>query len=179
MDHVNTLKVSLALLISGTCKRCAKRSAKEIIPRFFSLLSNKKPLTIQGSGLNSRRYLYSADAADAFDTILHKGAIGEAYNIGSAFETTNLDVAVRMMQLFGYSPKADFQSQLSYVEDRPFNDYDYCVDGSKLQCLGWRQQTPFETGLAATIGWYRRNIHAWWSSETSPKDVIEESSCVY
>ncbi|KAJ5958761.1 dTDP-D-glucose 4-6-dehydratase-like protein [Penicillium vulpinum] len=34
----------------------------------------KKPLTIQGTGLNIRRYLYGADAADGFDTLLHKGS---------------------------------------------------------------------------------------------------------
>ncbi|KAF2654189.1 dTDP-D-glucose 4,6-dehydratase-like protein [Lophiostoma macrostomum CBS 122681] len=138
---------------------------EKIIPRFFSLLSQGKPLTIQGSGLNSRRYLYGADAADAFDLILHKGVIGEAYNVGSAFEITNLEVAVRMLQAFGHSPQS-FQQRLCWTEDRPFNDYDYRVNGSKLQALGWKQQISFETGLAAAVEWYRKNISLWWPSES-------------
>jgi dTDP-glucose 4,6-dehydratase len=139
-------------------------SCQEIIPRFFSLLSQGKPLTIQGSGLNSRRYLYGADAADAFDLILHKGVVGEAYNVGSAFEVTNLEVAVRMLQAFGHSSQT-FQQRLCWTEDRPFNDYDYRVDGSKLQDLGWRQRISFETGLATTVDWYRKNIALWWPSD--------------
>ena len=134
----------------------------EIIPRFFTLLSDQQPLTIQGSGLNVRRYLYGADAADGFDTILHKGAVGEAYNISSSSALTNLEVAVRMLELFGYNPQIDFRHRLVWIADRPFNDHDYRVDGSKLEVLGWRQRVSFADGLSATVSWYRRNIHAWW-----------------
>ncbi|KAI1081861.1 dTDP-D-glucose 4,6-dehydratase-like protein [Whalleya microplaca] len=138
---------------------------EKIIPRFFSLLSQNQPLTIQGSGLNQRRYLYGADAADGFDTILHKGVDGEAYNIGSAYGVTNLEVAVRMLEAFGCNPQADFRHRLAWISDRPFNDHDYRVDGSKLEGLGWRQNTGFDEGLKATVDWYRKNIHTWWPNE--------------
>lgn len=135
---------------------------EKIIPRFCILLDNQQPLTIQGSGLNVRRYLYGGDAADAFDTLLHKGVIGEAYNVQSDFPVTNLEVAVRTLELFGYSPKRDFGRCLSWIADRPFNDTDYRVDGSKLLNLGWRQRVSFPEGLTATVNWYRKNMHAWW-----------------
>lgn len=138
----------------------------EIIPRFYTLLSEQQPLTIQGSGLNVRRYLYGADAADGFDTLLHKGSVGEAYNLNSAFAVTNLEVAVRMLELFGYSPQIDFRHRLAWIADRPFNDHDYRVDGSKLEALGWRQRVPFAEGLRATVGWYRKNINMWWPDVT-------------
>lgn len=134
----------------------------EIIPRFYTLLSEQQPLTIQGSGLNVRRYLYGSDAADAFDTLLHKGVMGESYNLCSAFAVTNLEVAVRMLELFGYSPQNDFRHRLTWTADRPFNDHDYRVDGSKLEALGWRQHVPFAEGLRTTVGWYRKSIHVWW-----------------
>ena len=137
-------------------------SPVEIIPRFFTLLADQQPLTIQGSGLNVRRYLYGADAADGFDTILHKGAVGEAYNISSSSAVTNLEVAVRMLDLFGYTPHSDFRQRLVWIPDRPFNDHDYRVNGSKLELLGWRQRVSFPDGLDATVSWYRRNIHDWW-----------------
>lgn len=142
----------------------------EIIPRFFSLLACRKPLTIQGSGLNSRRYLYSADAADAFDTVLHRGEVGEVYNIASDSEISNLEVAIRMLQLFGCSPHTDFQNCLFWVEDRPFNDCGYRTDGSKLQDLGWRQRTSFDLGLTATVDWYWKNICSWWP-QYNPRDT--------
>ena len=142
----------------------------EIIPRFYTLLSNQQPLTIQGSGLNMRRYLYGADAADGFDTLLHKGVMGEAYNLNSSFALTNLEVAVRMLELFGYSPQKDFRHRLAWIADRPFNDHDYRVNGSKLELLGWRQRVRFGEGLSATVRWYRKNMHTWWP------DVAKEIS---
>ena len=152
---------------------------EKIIPRFFSLLAGGKPLTIQGSGLHSRRYLYGADAADAFDTILHKGVEGEAYNVGSDFEVTNIEVAVRMLQMFGHSPERDFHRQLLWIKDRPFNDYDYRVDGSKLRDLDWEQRTSFDKGLEATVEWYRKNMDTWWPLQKSVVPgtlVVEETS---
>ena len=143
----------------------------EIVPRFFSLLSKQQPLTIQGSGLHTRRYLYGGDAADGFDTVLHKGLDGEAYNIESGAGVTNIEVAVRMLELFGYSPQSDFSKSLAWIADRPFNDHDYRVDGSKLAGLGWKQNTPFEKGLEATVNWYRKNLNTWW-----PSDDVESIS---
>jgi len=35
------------------------------------------------------------------------------------------------------------------------------MDGSRIASLGWRNQMPFEEGLAATVEWYVRN-QAWW-----------------
>jgi dTDP-D-glucose 4,6-dehydratase len=143
----------------------------EIIPRFYTLLSKQQPLTIQGSGLNVRRYLYGADVADGFDTLLHKGVVGEAYNISSTSAVTNFEVAVRMLELFGYSPQDDFRHRLAWIADRPFNDHDYRVDGSKLEALGWRQRVPFEEGLRVTVDWYRKNINIWWPEVTETVSV--------
>ena len=150
----------------------------EIIPRFYTLLSNQQPLTIQGSGLNVRRYLYGADAADGFDTLLHKGVMGEAYNINSSFAQSNLEVAVRMLELFDYSPQKDFGNRLVWTADRPFNDTDYRVSGSKLENLGWRQRVSFADGLSATVSWYRRNIHAWWPDMAKTLDTTSMAATV-
>ncbi|KAL7626002.1 hypothetical protein AAE478_002771 [Parahypoxylon ruwenzoriense] len=148
---------------------------EKIIPRFYTLLSKQQPLTIQGSGLNVRRYLYGADAADGFDTLLHKGVVGEAYNIKSGSSVTNLEVAVRMLELFGYSPQ-DFMHRLAWIADRPFNDHDYRVDGSKLEALGWRQRVPFADGLRATVDWYRKNLLVWWPDATETVSVTSSAT---
>lgn len=173
-DHVNILRVSSTLScpcsVSKQCILIVSVTA-EIIPRFFTLLSEQQPLTIQGTGLNVRRYLYGADAADGFDTLLHKGEVGEAYNIGSSFAVTNLEVAVRMLELFGYSPQKDFHHHLAWIANRPFNDSDYRVNGSKLEALGWRQHVPFAEGLRATVEWYGKYMHAWWPNVTKTISV--------
>jgi dTDP-glucose 4,6-dehydratase len=79
---------------------------------------------------------------------------------------TNIEVAVRTLQLFGYDPQSDFSTRLAWIADRPFNDHDYHVDGSKLKQLGWTQNTAFEDGLERTVDWYRKHLDTWWESET-------------
>ncbi|KAF3391411.1 Trifunctional UDP-glucose 4,6-dehydratase/UDP-4-keto-6-deoxy-D-glucose 3,5-epimerase/UDP-4-keto-L-rhamnose-reductase RHM3 [Penicillium rolfsii] len=134
---------------------------EKIIPRFCTLLAKNQPLTIQGSGLHVRRYLYGADAADGFDTLLHKGVIGEAYNISSNDGATNIEIALRLLELHGIYAD-EFRHRLAWIPDRPFNDHDYRVDGSKLAALGWRQRVPLSAGLRATVAWYEQNTMSWW-----------------
>ncbi|KXS99578.1 hypothetical protein AC578_2208 [Pseudocercospora eumusae] len=117
-----------------------------------------KPLWIHGDGQNTRRYLYAGDAADAFDTILHKGEIGQIYNVDSRDEISNLGLAGRLLRRFGVR---DAQNWIQHTRDRPFNDMRYAVDGSKLRKLGWSQKVSFEAGLANTVAWYGK-FSGWW-----------------
>lgn len=108
-----------------------------------------------------RRYLYGADAADGFDTLLHKGVIGEAYNISSNDGATNIEIALRLLELHGIAAN-EFHHYLAWIPDRPFNDHDYRVDGAKLAADGWRQRVPLSVGLRHTVAWYEQNTVAWW-----------------
>lgn len=132
----------------------------EIIPKFINLLQRNKPLYIHGKGDNSRRYLHAGDAADAFDTILHKGSIGEIYNVDSKDEIENLHLAKKLCTAFGIGEEG-FESRIQYTRDRPFNDCRYAVNGDKLAALGWKQRVAFEDGLAQCVDWYRK-YSTWW-----------------
>lgn len=61
------------------------------------------------------------DTAAAFDTILHKGSIGEVYNIGTSVERTVRSVAEDICKHF----KLDPAQTIINVDDRPFNDQRY------------------------------------------------------
>ena len=116
------------------------------------------PLFIHGDGQHTRRYLYAGDAADAFDTILHRGEIGQTYNVDSRDELSNLDVAKRLLSMFGI---VDTETWIQHTDDRPFNDRRYAVDGTKLRQLGWTQRISLDQGLRATIDWYSK-FSKWW-----------------
>ena len=116
------------------------------------------PLFIHGDGSHTRRYLFAGDAASAFDTILHRGEIGQIYNVDSRDEISNLDLAKRLLGMFGISQT---QAWIQYTRDRPFNDRRYAVDGTKLRQLGWKQDVSFAQGLAATLDWYCK-FSDWW-----------------
>lgn len=116
------------------------------------------PLFIHGDGSHTRRFLFAGDAASAFDTVLHKGEIGQTYNVDSRDEISNLDLAKRLLGMFGIS---DTASWIQHTRDRPFNDSRYAVDGAKLRELGWKQHVSFADGLAATVDWYCK-FSSWW-----------------
>lgn len=62
-------------------------------------------------------YLYVEDVADAFDTILHKGKVGQIYNIGTQKERTVMDVARDIAGMFDLP-----DTNITHVRDRAFND---------------------------------------------------------
>ncbi|GJX70081.1 trifunctional UDP-glucose 4,6-dehydratase/UDP-4-keto-6-deoxy-D-glucose 3,5-epimerase/UDP-4-keto-L-rhamnose-reductase RHM1-like protein [Tanacetum coccineum] len=132
---------------------------EKLIPKFILLAMRGDSLPIHGDGSNVRSYLYCGDVAEAFDVVLHKGAIGHVYNIGTKKERSVLDVATHISKLFGIN----VQKTIRFVNDRPFNDKRYFLDDQKLKKLGWEQRTPWEVGLKMTIAWYRENPN-WWGN---------------
>lgn len=135
---------------------------------------------LHGDGSPTRRYLFAADAADAFDTILHKGSLGHIYNVGSYDEISNIKLCNMLLKEMGIpnETKADFDKWVKYTHDRPFNDHRYAVDGTKLRNLGWVQKTTFAEGLRITVDWYRRFGEEWWgdiSKVLSPFPIVVEA----
>ncbi|KAK4462510.1 putative rhamnose biosynthetic enzyme [Cladorrhinum samala] len=137
---------------------------EKIIPKFSCLLNRGKPVVLHGDGSPTRRYLFAGDAADAFDTILHKGHLGQIYNVGSYDEISNLDLCGKLLTEVGipHETPEDFTKWVKYTHDRPFNDHRYAVDGTKLRQLGWDQKTSFAEGLRITVQWYRQFGEHWW-----------------
>ena len=138
---------------------------QEVIPKFTLLLKRGKKLPLQGNGQHTRHYLHASDAVDAFDTILHKGELGQVYNVGSRDEVSNLQLCEKLFRLFGIDCALPVNTAHSWIErakDRPFNDPRYPVDGAKLRALGWEQKLGFEEGLRMTVDWYRQFGDTWW-----------------
>jgi dTDP-glucose 4,6-dehydratase len=73
----------------------------------------------------------------------------------------NRDVVAALLERLGKP-----WSLVRTVPDRPGHDRRYALDGSKLTALGWRNETSFEDGLAATIDWFRSN-EPWWRAAKS------------
>lgn len=122
---------------------------EKLIPKFTLLASRGKDLPIHGDGSSVRSYLYVEDVAEAFDCVLHKGKVGETYNIGTDRERSVLDVAKDIARHFGLP-----ESKVVNVKDRAFNDRRYYIGSDKLAQLGWRERTTWEEGLKKTIEWY-------------------------
>ncbi|RDA83163.1 hypothetical protein CP532_4936 [Ophiocordyceps camponoti-leonardi (nom. inval.)] len=137
---------------------------EKIIPKFACLIQRQRPVVLHGDGSPTRRYLFASDAADAFDTILHKGQVGQIYNVGSSDEISNLALSGKMLDALCVERDNEQRSRrwIKWTEDRPFNDRRYAVDGTKLRQLGWQQKVNLDKGLLLTVDWYCRFGELWW-----------------
>ncbi len=123
-------------------------------------------LPVYGKGENVRDWLHVEDHARALTLVFEHGRLGETYNIGGNAERRNIEVVTGLCDVLDrLAPRADgtsYQSQITFVADRPGHDLRYAVDSSKIgRELGWAPRETFETGLAATVGWYLEN-RGWW-----------------
>ncbi|HDR7783299.1 MULTISPECIES: dTDP-glucose 4,6-dehydratase [Bacillus] len=131
---------------------------EKLIPLMVTNALEGKKLPLYGDGLNVRDWLHVTDHCSAIDVVLHKGRIGEVYNIGGNNEKTNLDVVEQIISLLGKT-----KEDIAYVTDRLGHDRRYAIDAQKMKNeLGWEPQYTFEQGLKETVEWYEHHIE-WWT----------------
>jgi len=131
---------------------------EKFIPRqITNVLSGIRP-KLYGAGANVRDWIHVTDHNLAVLRIVEAGRIGETYLIGADGEQDNKTVVELILTLMGQPADA-----YDHVTDRAGHDLRYAIDSSKLRNeLGWQPSyRDFESGLAATIDWYRAN-EAWW-----------------
>jgi dTDP-glucose 4,6-dehydratase len=129
---------------------------EKLIPLFVTNLIEGKKIPVYGDGLNVREWIYVPDYCRAIDTIIHRGEIGEVYNIGSGERKTNMEVTKTVLELMGKSA-----TSIEYIKDRPGHDRRYAVNSTKLRSLGWSPEYSFESAIKETIEWYQANQN-WW-----------------
>jgi dTDP-glucose 4,6-dehydratase len=130
---------------------------EKLIPLLITNLVDGLQIPIYGDGQNIRDWLHVEDHCRGILLALEKGKAGETYNIGGRNERKNIDIARGILALMG---KDD--SSIRYVEDRLGHDRRYAIDADKIRNeLGWEPRHTFDTGLPATVAWYKAN-EAWW-----------------
>ncbi|MCY7748987.1 dTDP-glucose 4,6-dehydratase [Bacillus inaquosorum] len=126
--------------------------SEKMIPTIIRHAKQGLPVPLYGDGLQIRDWLFAEDHCRAIKLILEKGTDGEVYNIGGGNERTNKELASIIMKQLGC------EELFAHVEDRKGHDRRYAINASKLKNeLGWRQEVPFEEGIARTIRWYTDN----------------------
>ena len=148
--------------LPATISRCSNNYGpyhfpEKLIPLMIANCLNDKPLPVYGEGLNVRDWLYVEDHCKAIDLIIHKGRVGEIYNVGGHNEMKNIDIVKLICRELGKP-----ESLITYVTDRKGHDMRYAIDPTKIHNeLGWLPETKFEDGIKKTIQWYLDN-RDWW-----------------
>ncbi|MGN9160322.1 dTDP-glucose 4,6-dehydratase [Clostridium sulfidigenes] len=147
-----------------TISRCSNNYGpyhfpEKLIPLMISRALADGELPVYGKGDNVRDWLHVDDHCEAIDLIIHKGKIGEVYNVGGHNERTNLEVVKTILKALNKP-----ESLIKYVTDRPGHDMRYAIDPTKLETeLGWKPKYNFDTGIEMTIQWYLNNKE-WWQN---------------
>lgn len=133
---------------------------EKLIPLAIQNILQNKKVPIYGDGKQIRDWLYVEDNCNAIDLVLHKGVVGEIYNISGNNEYTNLEVINFIFQsctnVVGERPLSKF---ISFVKDRKSHDVRYSISNHKIKTkLGWNPQTIFQLGLQRTTGWYKKIV---------------------
>jgi len=147
-----------------TISRCSNNYGpyhfpEKLIPLMISRALADEELPVYGKGENVRDWLHVSDHCEAIDLIIHKGKVGEVYNVGGHNERTNLEVVKTILKALDKP-----ESLIKFVTDRPGHDMRYAIDPTKLETeLGWEPKYNFDTGIAQTIEWYLNNKE-WWQN---------------
>jgi dTDP-glucose 4,6-dehydratase len=157
--------------VAATISNCSNnygpyQHVEKFIPRqITNVLTGRRP-KLYGRGANVRDWIHVDDHNAAVWRILEGGRAGRTYLIGADSERSNITVLQHILRLMGRDAD-DFD----HVTDRSGHDLRYAIDPTVLRDeLGWRPlHTDFESGLRATIEWYRNN-ESWWAPL---KDAVE------
>ncbi len=123
---------------------------EKLIPLMINNCLNDHELPVYGDGMQIRDWLHVKDHCTGIDTVLHKGKVGEVYNIGGNNEKANIEIVKLIIKELGKS-----EDLIKYVKDRPGHDRRYAINNSKItRELGWSPSYTFEQGIQETIQWY-------------------------
>ena len=128
---------------------------EKVVPLFTTNAIDEEPLPIYGDGRQKRDYQYVGDHCAAIDLVLHRGVIGEAYNVGTGEEMENLHMAEILLDELRRP-----RDLLVHVRDRPGHDRRYSLNVDKIKALGWQPEHTPEQAIRKTVRWYVEN--EWW-----------------
>ena len=118
-----------------------------VVARFVRATATGSPLTRHGDGLQTRDFIYVADAAEAFErAATTKGAAGGVFNVGSGRETSIVDLIETLNALSSKSLK---------VVKEPARSADIRnsrADTTRARkVLGFEARTSLKEGLRRTL----------------------------
>jgi len=143
---------------------------EKVIPLFTTRALEGETLPLYASTKNRREWLHVDDHCRAVELVLADGVIGETYNVGSGEEASIEEIADGVLRATGRP-----ESLKTIVPDRPGHDRRYLLDSTKIRTeLGWEPMVEFESGLEATVAWYRDN-RSWWEPLIGRSPVVESS----
>ena len=123
----------------------------KIMPTFYFQAMENKPITVYGKGKDTRDYVFIDDIVRGL-WLARELPAGEAVNLATGRETTNLDLAKLILKV----TKSD--SKITFVKyPKEFGNIKNqvgCYDKAR-KVLGWSPKVGLEEGVKKTITWLK------------------------
>ncbi|GAG12362.1 unnamed protein product, partial [marine sediment metagenome] len=133
-----------------------------VIPRFVERALRNEPLSIYGTGKQSRCFAYVGDVVECAIALMNSpNAAGRVYNIGSTEEITIESLADKIIEMTDSRSKKKF---ISYEEayGRPFDDMMRrvpCLDRIR-ETVGYEPKTSLTQMLEYVIAEKRKTLQS-------------------
>lgn len=132
---------------------------EHVIPQFITRMKDickknnniKIKFPIQGTGNETRAFVFIDDFIDGLISVLEKGIHMNIYHIGTMDEISIKKIAVEIGKYFGKETVIVPGKQAVGGTQRR------CPDITKLKNLGYTPKVPFSEGLQITAKWYDEN----------------------
>jgi GDP-L-fucose synthase len=128
-------------------------STGHVIPALMRRMHEAKhedtpALSIWGTGLPRRDFIYVADVADACMFLMEHYDEPTPINVGSGCEWTIAETAELLADVVGYRGRLEFDAA------KPDGMPRKVLDSERLFALGWQPETDFKAALARTYDWF-------------------------
>jgi UDP-glucose 4-epimerase len=126
-----------------------------VIYKFIKKALNKEPLTVYGSGKQTRDFVFIDDVVNA--NILAMKApntiSGRSYNVGTGLECSVMDLCLKLRKILSYEIK------IEHLEARSGDIERSCSNIKKISNdIGFKPQKDINEGLSSTLEWIKKSV---------------------
>lgn len=122
-----------------------------VVPNFIDQALHNQPLTVYGTGKQTRSFCYYSDLVEGIQRLLHSG-LHNPINVGNPQEFTILEFAKMVLKFSGAKSKLVYQPL-------PIDDPKQRRPNIALakKYLKWQPKVKLEQGLQETLKWFQKH----------------------
>jgi GDP-L-fucose synthase len=122
-----------------------------MLRKFHEAKNNNSPVTLWGSGVPMREFLFVDDMAEAVIYALENYLPEHLYNIGSGKDITIKELALMIQSIVGH------KGNIIWDNSKPDGTVRKLMDVSKMKEMGWQYSTELKDGIEKTYQWFLEN----------------------
>jgi len=126
----------------------------KVMAKFIVQALKNEPITIYGSGLQTRSFIYVTDTVTAILKAMIIGeALGEVINVGSTEDVTIKKLAEIVVKEVGSSSRIEYKTMPTDEPSRRQPDI-----SKARRLLGWGPKIPLKNGIQRTARWLKTQM---------------------